>query len=79
MEKEEKAYLEELAVLNRHAKATNDDLFDFTVESDVKRKHLQKDNIEEQSEKKHKKKKRKKDKRKDETAEERLVNYFEHF
>ena len=52
---------------------TNDDLFDFTVESVVKRRHPDKGNVEDQNEKRRKKKKRKKDKRKEETAEERLV------
>lgn len=73
MEKEEKAYLEELAVLNRHAKTTKDDIFDFTVESDVKRKEPPSSHAVEHEEQKPKKKKRKKDKRKDETAEERSV------
>ena len=66
LEKEEQAYVEELAVLNGHPKTMKEDLFDFAIESDGKRKVP----IEEHHEKKHRKKKSRK---RDETAEERLV------
>ncbi|KAL7510463.1 hypothetical protein ACHAXN_007709 [Cyclotella atomus] len=73
LEKEEEAYLEELAVLNRISNTTKDDLFDFTVESAKKRKNHTEYVEMEQDEKKQMKKKHKKDKRKNETPVERAA------
>jgi hypothetical protein len=76
LEKEEEAYLEELAVLNRISNTTKDDLFDFTVESAKKRKNHTEYVEMEQDEKKQMKKKHKKDKRKNETPVERYAVFF---
>lgn len=71
LEKEEKAYLDELAVLNRRGDTSKDDMFDFAVDSEKKRKEPINGELDEM---KQMKKKRKKDKRKDETPEERYVD-----
>ena len=62
--------------MNRHAKTMKEDLFDFAIESDEKRKVPTEHGIEEDYKKKQKKKKPRK---RDETAEERLVRLHHSF